>query len=399
MRPIVYSVVLCCWSAGTSHVLSRGAPPNSAVDLRPVAVHTAMARAQGSSLSDGRMIFRFETFGDEQVWTDRLGMNNVIANVTPVAALGLGLKVDSSALPPDFLATHSLTSPATTVALLSLDAVVGVKATVKGSTVTSLGITCALCHSTVDNSVAPGVGTRRDGWPNTQLDPGKIIALSPNVSQTNKMVYNGWGPGKYDPRFNIDGINDAVVIPPAFGLGNVALETYTGDGPISYWNSYVAITQMGGRGIFVDPRIGVNVNQTPDLVTPKLPALRGYKLGLSTPSPPSGSFDPQAAKRGEVIFNNVAKCATCHIPPTYTDINLGIRHDASETGMDPVYASRSATKLYRTTPLRALWQHPPYFHDGSAPTLEDVVEHYRKIRGLNLSRNQQRDLVEFLKTL
>jgi hypothetical protein len=396
MQSVAQFVMLCGVIAATNGMLLNDGLTHS---VSTVAAHAAMSRAQTTSPNDGPNIFRFDTFGDEQLWTDTLRMHTVIETVSPVAALGLGLKVDSTVLPGNFLATHSLESPATTVALLALDAVVGLKATVKGRNVKTLGITCALCHSTVDDSVAPGVGRRLDGWPNVDLDPGKIIALSPNVSQTNKMVYNSWGPGKYDPRFNIDGINDPVVIPPAFGLADVALETFTGDGPISYWNNYVAVTQMGGRGVFTDPRIGVSVIQSPDLVTPKLPALRAYQLRLSTPPPPHGTFDSTAAKRGEAVFQNVAKCATCHIPPTYTDINLGIWHDPSETGMDPTYASRTATGLYRTTPLRALWQHPPYFHDGSAATLDEVVMHYVKVLGLSLSRNQQRDLVEFLKTL
>ena len=400
MRRVLQFAVLCVSIAAGSAIEPGGGASGTTDRFMTVSTHAAMAMARAqATLGDGKNIFRFDTFGDEQSWTDTLGMHNVIETVSPAAALGLGLKVDGTVLPPDFLATHSLDSPATTVALLALDAVVGVKATVNGGNVESLGVTCALCHSTVDDSVAPGVGKRLDGWPNVDLDPGKIIALSPNVSATNKMVYNGWGAGKYDPRFNIDGMNDPVVIPPAFGLAGVALETFTGDGPISYWNSYVAVTQMGGQGVFIDPRIGVSVVHTPDLVTPKLPDLRSYQLSLATPPPPPGSFDPKAAKRGEVFFNKVAKCSTCHIPPTYTDINLGIWHEAAETGMDPDYAERTATGLYRTTPLRALWQHPPYFHDGSAATLEDVVDHYVKLLGLHFSRNQRRDLVEFLKTL
>jgi hypothetical protein len=363
-------------------------------------------------IAEGRKIFRSDTFGSEAFWT-KTRLHEAIAGeknggvgpgISPNQALKLGLRVDSGAVPRLIVpliqaGTANLDDPEVTLALLKANAVVGVKGFFDGNKLTGIGITCALCHSTVDNSVASGVGKRRDGWANIQLDPGKIIALSPNISQAKKMVYNGWGPGKYDPRFNIDGINDPVVIPPAFGLAKVALETYTGDGPISYWNNYVAVTQMGGQGTFIDPRIGVKIIQTPDLVAPKLPALAAYQLSLATPPPPSGSFNAQAAKRGEVIFNKVAKCASCHIPPTYTDINLGIWHEAEETGMDPVYASRSATGLYRTTPLRALWQHPPYFHDGSAATLEAVVQHYIKELGLHLSRNQQRDLVEFLKTL
>ena len=78
---------------------------------------------------------------------------------------------------------------------------------------------------------------------------------------------------------------------------------------------------------------------------------------------------------------------------------MPLLHDPAETGMEPAYASRSATGHYRTTPLRALWQHPPYFHDGSAPTLEAVVDHYVQHFGLVLTDEQRADLVEFLKSL
>jgi hypothetical protein len=354
----------------------------------------------------GQFIFRFDTFGDEQLWTDTLRLHEVIASsVSPAAALGVGLKVDSTALPPGFLASHDLNDPATTVELIRLNAVVGLVGKVSGPQLKSVGITCAICHSTVDNSVAAGIGKRLDGWPNLDLNPGAIIALSPALTSAQKAVYNSWGPGKYDPRFNIDGINLPVVIPPAYGLQGVGFETFTGDGPISYWNNYVAVTQMGGHGSFEDPRIGVSVTQTPDLVTPKLPALLQYQLSLKTPAPPAGSFDRDAARRGARIFNGPARCATCHIPPTYTDVLSGpdpsvpVLHDAAETGVEPNYAQRSATKQYRTTPLRGLWQHPPYFHDGSAPDLLAVVDHYDRVLGLNLTARQRTDLVEFLKTL
>jgi len=355
---------------------------------------------------DGKAIFRFDTFGDEQRWTDTLRMHEVIQSaVSPVAALGVGLKVDADVLPADFLATHDLNDPATTVELIRLNAVLGVVGKVSDRKLKSVGITCALCHSTVDDSVAPGIGSRRDGWANVDLNPGAIIALSPALTAAQKQVYNSWGPGMYDPRFNIDGINFPVVIPPAFGLQDVGFEIYTGDGPISYWNNYVAVTQMGGHGSFSDPRLGIEIIQKPDRVGPKLPALLQYQLSLTTPAPPPGSFDPQAAERGKLVFNGAATCGSCHIAPTYTDVNTGpdpsvpLLHDPSETGMEPVYASRSATGQYRTTPLRALWQHAPYFHDGSAPTLEAVVDHYVQFFGLVLTDEQKADLVQFLKSL
>jgi mono/diheme cytochrome c family protein len=344
----------------------------------------------------GQEIFRYDTFGDEQKWTDVLRMHEVIAAaVSPVIALSVGLKVDADALPPGILDTVDLSDPATTVALLSLNAVVGVMGKVEDGRLTEVGITCALCHSTVDDSVAPGIGHRLDGWPNRDLNPGAIIALSPALTDDQRTVFSSWGPGFYDPRFNIDGINDPVVLPPAFGLAGVAAETYTGDGPISYWNAYVAITQMGGKGDFSDPRIGVFIDQEPDLVTPKLPALRDYQLSLATPPPPAGSFDVEAAARGKVVFD--ANCAGCHAGNLYTDSPA--LHDAAETGMEALYATRSATKQYRTTPLRALWQHPPYFHDGSAATLDAVVDHYASVLGLRFEDCDKRDLVEFLKSI
>ena len=299
------------------------------------------------------------------------------------------------------LASADLNSPATTVALIKLGAVVGLEGQVSADNhLTRLGVTCALCHSTVDNSVQKGIGRRLDGWPNMDLDVGKIIALSPAVPPATKAVYNSWGPGKYDAEFNRDGISDPVVLPPAFGLRGVARETYTAEGPISYWNAYVAVTQMHGHGSFSDPALGINIVQTPDLVTPLLPALRDYQLSLRTPPPPRGSFDRAAAKRGESVFAGKARCAKCHIPSqAFTDVNRGILHAPSETGMDSVRAGRLKNHKYRTTPLRALWQHPPYFHDGSAATLLDVVEHYDGFFKLGLSSRQKGDLVQYLKSI
>ncbi len=349
-------------------------------------------------IAQGREIFRYDTFGDEQLWTDRLRMHEVVQGVDPITALAVGLKVDADALPPGTLEGADLTSPATTVALLRLDAVVGVRADVDASgRITRLGITCALCHSTVDDSVAPGIGHRLDGWPNGDLDPGAIIALSPAVPPEAKAVYTSWGPGKYDPRFNLDGLSTPLVLPPAYGLRKVKNETFTAEGPVSYWNAYVAVTQMGGHGNFSDPRLGLDIVQTPDLVTTKLPALRAYQLSLAAPPPPAGSFYPAAATRGRAVFGQA--CSGCHVGGNGTDNNGGKLHAPSETGMDGAYAARTANKAYRTTPLRGLWQHPPYFHDGSAATLDAVVDHYDRVRGLGLTSAQKHDLVEYLKTL
>ncbi len=277
-----------------------------------------------------------------------------------------------------------------------MNAIVGVKAEVDATNhITRLGITCALCHSTVDNSVMPGIGRRKDGWPNRELNVGAIIALSPALSADKKAVYNSWGPGMYDPRFNIDGKSTPLVLPPAYGLADIKNETYTAEGPMSYWNAYVAVTQMHGKGNFADSRLGINIRQTPDLVTPKLAALRAYQHSIPAPPPPEGSVDRAMASRGRTIFDS--NCASCHVGTNGTDNNNGKLHQASETGMNGDYAARTANKAYRTTPLRALWQHPPYFHDGSAKTLPDVVRHYDRVRGLKLTQQQQHDLVEYLK--
>jgi mono/diheme cytochrome c family protein len=354
--------------------------------------------ASAEQIAEGLQIFRFETFGDEQLWTDTLRMHEVVEqNVDPKTALSVGLKVDAEVLPAGILETADLTSPATTVALLEMNAVVGLQATVADGRITRLGVTCALCHSTVDDSVMPGIGRRLDGWPNRDLNVGAVIALSPALSAEKKAVYESWGPGKYDPRYNQDGKSTPLVLPPAYGLADITNETYTAEGPISYWNAYVAVTQMGGQGTFSDERLGIDVTHSPDLVTPKLAALRVYQHSLPTPPPPAGSFDAVAAERGRQLFDR--NCATCHVGGSGTDNDSGTLHPPADTGVDGAYAARTANKAYRTTPLRGLWQHPPYFHDGSAATLADVVTHYDRVRALGLTPEQQGDLVEYLGSL
>lgn len=378
----------------------------------------------GAKPLDGQQIFRFDTFGDEQLWTDVLRMHEVLPSVTPATALGVGLKVDADALPPPVVAAIKagqldVNDPRVTVRLLEMNAVVGVIGKVTGNGLQSVGITCALCHSTVNNSLAPGIGKRLDGWPNRDLNVGLIVGLSPSsVIDPFREEFAGWGPGKYDARHHIfDGANLTllhpsasepatipVVIPPAYGLQGVGFETYTGDGPISYWNSYVGVTQMGGQGTFIDPRIGVAVVQKPDLVTPKLAELLAYQLRLLPPPPPAGSFDKTAATRGQALFNGVAGCGTCHIAPTYSDVlrpdrTVPFLHTPAEIGADPEYAARSATGLYRTTPLRGAWQHPPYFHDGRAADFLAVVNFYNTFFSLGLTDGQKADLVEYLKSL
>ena len=369
--------------------------PELPVSLDHVPQHT-------SGTASGREIFRHDDFGSWRFWTDTLRLNEVVATLTPNEALALGLKVDVDAVPAAVLAAVQadpslLDDPATTRALLGFNAVVGISAIVAGDQVTRLGVTCALCHSTVDNTA--GIGSRLDGWPNRDLQVGTIISVAPGLPAALKPVYASWPAGFYDARFNFDGISAPVVIPPAYGLRGVGRETYTGDGPISYWNAYVAVTQMHGHGSFSDPRLGINIFVPPqeDEVTSKLPALRQYQFSLNAPRPPAGSFAAAAAQRGQVLFRTTATCARCHVGPAFTD--HGRLHAPSETGMEPLHAQRSITKQYRTTPLRGAWHRAPYFHDGSALTLEAVVDHYTTVLSLGLTASQKSDLVEYLKSL
>ncbi|HXI97664.1 MAG TPA: hypothetical protein VNG73_01890 [Gemmatimonadaceae bacterium] len=376
---------------------------------------TGLSQDDPAVIAAGKDIFRFDTFGDETFWTDTLRMHEVIRSaVDPTTALSVGLKVDTDSLPPAVVAgiqngSISLTSPATTVALLKLNAVVGVKGTVTSvngqDVLTRVGITCALCHSTVDNSFAAGIGKRLDGWPNHDLNPGAIIALSSALTPAQKAVYNSWGKGKYDARFNFDGKNGPSVIPPAYGLKGVTSVTYTGDGAeLAYWNRYVAVTQMHGHGSWVEPRLAENVQNPPDMVTSKLAALQAYQLSISSPPAPAGSFDAAAAARGKVVFDGAGKCSSCHTGTHFTDAP-GKLHSPTEVVSEPEpngapsFASRSATKMYRTTPLRGLWQHAPYFHNGVATTLDGVVEVYNARKALGLSAQQKADLVQYLKSL
>lgn len=383
---------------------------NRSVDDR---TRGSMPALDPNLIAQGQEIFRFDTFGNETFWTDTLRLHEVIgSSVDPTTALEVGLKVDVDALPPEVVqgitdGTISLTDPATTVALLKLNAVVGVQGTVETvggeDVLTRVGITCALCHSTVDDSFSAGIGHRLDGWQNSDLNPGAIVALSPAITEEQRAVYSSWGPGMYDPRFNLDGQNGPVVIPPAYGLRGVDSHTYTGDAEeIAYWNRYVGITQMHGHGSFSEPRTGVDVQNPPDMIGSKLPALQEYQLSLE--APPSPEFDQESAARGEEVFEGAGQCSSCHTGDLLTDADDRLHPPAdvvSEPEPDgaPSYASRGASKMYRTTPLRALLHHPPYFHNGIAATLEDVVELYNTKKALNLTAEQQADLVEFLKSL
>jgi hypothetical protein len=395
----------------------------------------------------GRQIFRSDTFGNQAFWGDVLRLHDAIKGedlggvgpgVSPQTALAVGLKVDLDSLPPQLVrqiqaGQVDLNDPATTIALLQLDAVVGVKGFFdENGDLVSLGITCAICHSTVDDSLTAGIGHRLDGWANRDLNIGVVISLAPNLEpvssrlhvdvDTLKAVLNSWGPGKFDAvvlhdgkAFNPEtGLSGATLIPPAFGLAGVNLHTWNGWGSVPYWNAYVANTQMRGQGTFYDPRLNDpqkyplavetgdwNKRSDPDLVTAKLPALHIYQLSIPAPKPPQGFFDPQAAARGETIFNGKANCDSCHVPPLYTEPGWNM-HSAEELGIDDFQASRSPDdNFYRTAPLKGLWTHMKggFYHDGRFGTLLDVVNHYDVTFGLNLTAAEKADLVEFLKSL
>jgi mono/diheme cytochrome c family protein len=396
-------------------------------------------------VEEGRRIFRYDTFGDEAFWGDQLRLHQAIVGeklggvgpgLSPKMALSLGLKVDAEALPADLVAQIKagkvdMNDPASTVALLKANAVVGVTAFLNADgTARSVGIQCALCHSTVDDSFAPGIGRRLDGWPNRDLNVGEIVALAPTLKPfadllgvddaAVRKVLKSWGPGKYDAELVQDGKtagpqggSAATVLPAAFGLAGVNLHTYSGWGSVTYWNAYVANTQMHGKGTFFDPRLNdkdqfplaakaghANMRSTPDLITSKLAALHFYQLAIPAPTPPAGSFDAQAAQRGQALFEGQAKCATCHVPPLFTEPGWAM-HKAEEIGIDSFQADRSPDKQYRTTPLRGLFtrQKGGFYHDGRFATLDAVVSHYDRHLSLKLTAEQKRELVEYLKSL
>src|SRR5205823_2469361 len=152
-----------------------------------------LANAQ-QLMDEGRQTFRFDTFGDEAFWGGQLRLHEALATVTPKAALGLGLKVDAGALPATLVSQLkagqvNLDDPAVTANLLKLNAVVGVTGLFNAQGgLQSVGIQCALCHSTVDDSLAPGIGQRLDGWPARDLDVGKIIALAPTLKPFSDLL-------------------------------------------------------------------------------------------------------------------------------------------------------------------------------------------------------------------
>lgn len=393
----------------------------------------------------GREIFRYDTFGDEAFWGDTLKLHQAIAGerlggvgagVSPATALSVGLKVDVEALPAHVLQAvrHGrvdLNDPAVTLSLLDANAVVGVKG-FRGpdGRLASVGIQCSFCHSTVDDSFAPGIGRRLDGWPNRDLNVGAIVALSPDLTAvadllqtdqaTVRTVLNSWGPGKFDAQlfldgkaFRPDGQSAATLIPAAFGLAGVNLTTYTGWGGVSHWNAFVANLEMHGQGTFLDARLTDpvqfpvaaragfgNVRHDPDLVTSKLPALQFYQLSIPAPRPAHGSFDPAVAEQGRGVFNGAAGCASCHVPPLFTEPGWNM-HTADEIGIDDFQASRSPDGHYRTTPLGGLFARAKggFYHDGRFPTLRAVVDHYDQAFKLGLTETQKTELVEYLKSL
>ena len=426
-------------------IYSCATQPETATDESPSGIE-AHARQM---LDEGRKIFRFDTFGSEAFWaTTRLhdalaGEKNggTGPGVSPNAALKLGLKVDLAAVPKAIVpliqaGTASLDDPAVTLALLKANAVVGVTGFFdkEGKRLTAVGIQCALCHSTVDDTLKPGIGRRLDGWPNRDLDIGAIVASAPDLGvfaellqvdqATVRKVLRSWGPGKYDAQLNLDGKAfrpdgkpAATLNPPAFGLAGVNNHTWTGTwGNVTYWNAYVANTQMWGTGTFYDPRLDDpkkypvaaraklgHKKDAEDRITAKLAPLHFYQLALPTPKPVAGSFDAGAAALGKTLFNGKARCAGCHVPPLYTEPGWNLRK-AEEIGIDDFQAKRSPDERYRTTPLRALWETSKihkggYYHDGRFATLREVVDHYDRHFATQLSEREKAQLIEFLKSI
>lgn len=397
-------------------------------------------------LNDGRETFRYDSFGSEDFWGGGLKLHEAILGekqggvgpgLSPRQALQAGLKVDAGKLPKILVeaikgGAVSLDNPETTLELLRAGSVVGVKGVFDDQKrMTSIGITCALCHSTVDNSLTKGIGSRLDGWPNRDLNVGAVVAMSPTLKPiadllgvdeaTVKKVLMSWGPGKYDAELihdgkamRPDGKSAATLLPAAFGLAGVNLHTYTGWGSVTYWNAYVANTQMHGKGTFFDPRLkdaqqfpvaaksGMwNQRSNPDVITPKLAALHYYQLSIPAPEPPKDSFNAEAAKRGATLFNGKARCATCHVPPLFTEPGWSM-HTAEEIGIDDFQAARSPDKkFYRTTPLRGLFtrEQGGFYHDGRFANLDAVIDHYQQVFALNLSAEEKADLVQYLKSL
>ena len=426
------------WSVWAETKKASSAQPQSPND-------TIISNYAQQMLEQGKQIFRYDTFGDEAFWGDSLRLHQAIAGerlggvgqgVSPKTALAVGLKVDVDALPASLVSQLkagkvNLDDPATTLALLKLNSVVGVTGHFDNQgKLVSMGIQCAFCHSSVDDSLAPGIGHRLDGWGNRDLNVGAIISLSPNLQPftdllgvdvaTVKKVLASWGPGCFDAELNIDGKGlrpdgkrACTLIPPAYGLAGVNLHTWTGFGSVPYWNAYVGVNEMHGSGTFFDARLS-DKNQfpvsaksgsydsrgKPDQLTSKLAALHFYQLAIPAPKAPKGSYDEVSAARGKNVFETKGKCAACHVPPLYTEPGNNL-HSPSEIGVDSFQADRSPTHMYRTAPLAGLWsrQSRGFYHDGRFQTLDDVINHYDQHMHLGLTEREMKDLVEFLKSL
>jgi len=431
-------LAVVAWSAWAKPQQTSSQPAPSANDQM-------ISNNAQEMLKQGKEIFRFDTFGDEVFWGDALRLHQAIAGekqggvgpgVSPKTALAVGLKVDLDALPASLVdqlkaGKVNLDDPATTLALLKLNSVVGVTGHFdQQGKLVSMGIQCALCHSTVDDALVPGIGHRLDGWGARDLNVGAIVSLAPNLQPfsdllgvdvaTVKKVLGSWGPGCFDAELDKDGKGlrpdgkrACTLIPPAYGLAGVNLHTWTGFGSVPYWNAYVGATEMHGSGTFYDARLGdkatypvasksgsYNSRGKPDQLTSKLAALHFYQLAIPAPKPPTGSYDQAAAARGKVVFDGKGKCATCHVPPLYTEPGNNL-HAPSEIGVDSFQADRSPTHMYRTAPLAGLWsrQSRGFYHDGRFRTLDDVIQHYDQHLNLGLSPQERKDVVEFVKSL
>jgi hypothetical protein len=426
--------------------------PSALAQSSGTAFAQASDRYAAQLLKDGKQIFRYDTLGSEDFWGGQLKLHQAIQGqkfggvgpgVSPKKALELGLKVDMEAVPKQVAAAIKagkvdLDDPANTLLLLKANAVVGVTGFFEsdGKRLKSIGVQCALCHSTVDDAFMPGIGRRLDGWPNRDLNVGGIAASAADLSAfvkmlqvdeaTVKKVLTSWGPGKFDAELNLDGKafrpdgkSAATLNPPAFGLAGVNNHTWTGGwGTVSYWNAYVGNLEMHGRGNFYDPRLDdaakypvaartqqghKQVAAKDDAITAKLPALHFYQLSLPVPKPPAGSFNRAAARRGERIFQAKARCGSCHVPPLFTEPGWNT-HKAEEIGIDDFQAKRSPEGTYRTAPLRALWDTKKihkggFYHDGRFASLADVLNHYDRHFELKLSDREKRDLIEYLKSI
>jgi len=407
----------------------------------PKSWNTSITENANEMLEKGKAVFRFETFGDEVFWTDKLQLHRAIADIkaggigkglTPKAALDAGLKVDLDVL-PNFMKKKIkegklLDDTDATLALIKLNAVVGVVGNFENGKLKSIGLTCAVCHSTVDSET--GIGKRLDGWPNQDLNVGAIISMAPDLTvfteslqvdvETLKKVLASWGPGKFDAQLNLDGKAmrpdgkpAATLIPEAFGHAGHNLHTWTGGwGTVTYWNAFVANLELGGQGNFFDPRLGDekkyplaakaqlgNKRTAEDKISDKLAALQFYQLAIPAPKAPKGSFNEVAAGRGQVLFGSKAQCATCHVPPLFTEPGFNA-HSPEEIGIDDFQASRSPEKTYVTQGLKGMWiRKRGFYHDGRFNTLLDVVNHYNNFKSLGLSEPEKNDLVEYLKSL